>query len=173
MEEWGMMNDESGESMEPMEEVPLIGLGESELEWLVRGWRREAGGWFHAETRGSKAYWKEQSVIRREDDVDGRVSVTKGDLRGGWTVMRLCRYEGERSLYLMCSVIFSQNRDRRMKVMWLDLGALTTARAREFWICWSRVIWELGRNWRRLRSGQKRWGVHRKWSRGFEQSEWC
>jgi len=53
MEEWGMMNDEIGESMEPMEEVPLIGLGESELEWLVRGWRREAGGWFHAETRGS------------------------------------------------------------------------------------------------------------------------
>jgi len=31
------MDDESGESMEPMEEVPLIGLGESELERLVRG----------------------------------------------------------------------------------------------------------------------------------------
>ena len=29
------MNDESGESMEPMEKVPLI--GESELERLVRG----------------------------------------------------------------------------------------------------------------------------------------
>jgi len=24
-----------------------------------------------------------------------------------------------------------------MAVMWLDLGALTTASAREFWICWS------------------------------------
>ena len=31
-----------------------------------------------------------------------------------------------------------------MGVMWLDLGALTTARSREFWICWSRVIWDLG-----------------------------
>jgi len=31
------MNDESGESMEPMEEVPLEGLTESELERLVRG----------------------------------------------------------------------------------------------------------------------------------------
>ena len=31
------MDDESGESMEPMEELPLIGLGESELERLVRG----------------------------------------------------------------------------------------------------------------------------------------
>ena len=31
------MNDESGESMEAMEEVPLIGLGESELERLVCG----------------------------------------------------------------------------------------------------------------------------------------
>jgi len=31
------MDDESGESMEPMEKVPLKGLGESELERLVRG----------------------------------------------------------------------------------------------------------------------------------------
>jgi len=31
------MDDESGELMEPMEEVPLEGLGESELEKLVRG----------------------------------------------------------------------------------------------------------------------------------------
>jgi len=31
------MDDESGESMEPMEEVPLVELGESELERLVRG----------------------------------------------------------------------------------------------------------------------------------------
>jgi len=38
--EWkseGMMDDESGESMEPMEEVPLEELGEAELERLVRG----------------------------------------------------------------------------------------------------------------------------------------
>ena len=31
------MDDESGESIEPMEEVLLIGLGESELKRLVRG----------------------------------------------------------------------------------------------------------------------------------------
>jgi len=31
------MDDDSGESIEPMEEVPLVGLGESELERLVRG----------------------------------------------------------------------------------------------------------------------------------------
>ena len=31
------MDDESGESMEPMEEVPLIELCEAELERLVRG----------------------------------------------------------------------------------------------------------------------------------------
>ena len=38
--EWkseGVMNDESGESIEPMEEVPLIQLGEAELERLVCG----------------------------------------------------------------------------------------------------------------------------------------
>jgi len=33
----GVMDDENGESMELMEEVPLKGLGESELERLVRG----------------------------------------------------------------------------------------------------------------------------------------
>ena len=41
--EWkseGVMDDESGESMEPMEQVPLIQLGEAELERLVHGWRR-------------------------------------------------------------------------------------------------------------------------------------
>ena len=46
--EWkseGVMDDESGESMEPMEEVPLIELGEAELERLVRGWRRGVRGW--------------------------------------------------------------------------------------------------------------------------------
>jgi len=32
-----MMDDESGESMEPIEEVPLEGLSEAELERLVRG----------------------------------------------------------------------------------------------------------------------------------------
>ena len=39
----GVMDDESCESMELMEEVPFIGLGESEWERLVCGWRREAG----------------------------------------------------------------------------------------------------------------------------------
>jgi len=32
-----VIDDESGESMEQMEEVPLEELGESELERLVRG----------------------------------------------------------------------------------------------------------------------------------------
>ena len=66
--------------MELMEEVPVKGLGESELERLVR---REAGSCFQ---RRGEAYWKERSVIRREDDVDGRASVTKDEervLRGG------------------------------------------------------------------------------------------
>ena len=33
----GIMDDESGESMELMEEVPLKQLGDAELERLVRG----------------------------------------------------------------------------------------------------------------------------------------
>jgi len=44
--EWkseGVMDDESGESMELMEEIPLKELGEAELERLVRGWRKGPG----------------------------------------------------------------------------------------------------------------------------------
>ena len=77
------MDDKSGESMKLMEEVPLEELGEAELERLMRGWRRGAGSWFQ---RRGEAYWKERSVIRKEDDVDGRASVTKDEesvLRGG------------------------------------------------------------------------------------------
>ena len=54
MKESGVMDDESGESMEPVEEVPLKELGESELKRLVRGWQREAGSWFQ---RRREAYW--------------------------------------------------------------------------------------------------------------------
>ena len=78
MKEWGVTDDESGESMEPMEEVPLKELGEAEMERLVHGWRSEAGNWLQ---RRGEAYWKERSVIRREDDVDGRASVTKDEER--------------------------------------------------------------------------------------------
>ena len=70
------MDDESGESMELMKEVPLKELGEAKLERLVRGWRRGAGSWFQ---RRGEAYWKERSVIRKKDDVDGRASVSASD----------------------------------------------------------------------------------------------
>ena len=66
------------ESMKPMEEVPVIGLGVSELERSVRGWRREAGSWFQ---RRGEACWKELSVIHREDDVDGLLRKTSPNSR--------------------------------------------------------------------------------------------
>ena len=72
------MDDESGEFMELVEEVPLKELTDAKVERLVRGWRREAGSWFQ---RRGEAYWKKRSVIRREDDVDGRASVTKDEER--------------------------------------------------------------------------------------------
>ena len=68
------MDDESGELMELMDEVPLKELGEAELARLVRGLQREARSWFQ---RWGKAYWKKPSVIRSEDDVDRRESLTK------------------------------------------------------------------------------------------------
>jgi len=71
------MDDESGELMELVEEVPLKELGDAKVEistWLTEGSRKLV-----PETRG--AYWKERSVIRREDDVDGRASVSKDEDR--------------------------------------------------------------------------------------------
>ena len=65
MKEWRVMDDESGESMELMEEV----LGESKLEKLVCVWQRSQELF---QKRG-EAYWKEWSIIRREDAVDGQV----------------------------------------------------------------------------------------------------
>ena len=53
----GVMDGESGELMKPMEEVPLKELGESELERLVRCWRREAGSW------SSWCSWLSTSII--------------------------------------------------------------------------------------------------------------
>ena len=70
------MDDENGVSLEPMEEVPFIGLGESEMDgaWLTEGSRELV-----PETRGS--ILEGTICIRREDDVDRRVSVTKDDER--------------------------------------------------------------------------------------------
>ena len=70
------MDDESGELEELVEQVPLKKVTDAKVERLVRGWRTEAGSWFQ---RRGEAYWKEPSVIRREDDVDGQASVTKDE----------------------------------------------------------------------------------------------
>jgi len=59
--EWkseGVMDDESGESMEPMEEVHFLRFGESELERLVRGWQRETGM-----TEKGSAIWTKLPLI--------------------------------------------------------------------------------------------------------------
>jgi len=66
------MDDESGKSMEPMEEVPLKELGES-VSLNLRNWcavDEEKPGVDSRDEGKPQAYWKERSVIRREDDVD-------------------------------------------------------------------------------------------------------
>jgi len=68
--------------MEPIEEVPLKELCESELE--ISAWLTEKPG-VDSRARRGEAYWKERSVIRREDDVDGRANVTTGEEQmTGW-----------------------------------------------------------------------------------------
>ena len=60
--------------MELIEEVPLKELGEAELERLLCV---VDGGKPGVDSRDEVIYWKERSTICREDDVDGRGSVTK------------------------------------------------------------------------------------------------
>jgi len=67
------MDYESGELMELVEEVPLKELGNAKV---VDEGKPEVG----SRDKG-KAYCKERSVIRREEDVDGRASVTKDEQR--------------------------------------------------------------------------------------------
>ena len=54
------MDNESDKATEPMGEVPLGGLGKSELKRLVRGWQREARTWFQ---RQGEAYWQVRPVV--------------------------------------------------------------------------------------------------------------
>ena len=48
----------------------------------------------------------------------------------------------ERILYSIRWLILSQCRDLRIGVVWVNFGALKTARERQFWICWSLFNWE-------------------------------
>jgi len=54
--------------MEPTEKVPIKGLGQN--NWRV--WLTERSRELIPETRGKVAYMEETTVIRREDDIDGR-----------------------------------------------------------------------------------------------------
>jgi len=96
--EWkseGVMDDESGEA---------------EFERLVQGWQREAGSWFQ---RRGEAYWKELSVTNMcIDDQRWRASAAGrlncDEVMQIWRLGGCENFVGERSLYSMRSVNFSQ-----------------------------------------------------------------
>ena len=68
------MDDESGEQMEPMEEMPrILQVSQNWSGQYLRAWLTERSRELIPEKR-EEAYWKE-SVIRRENDVNGRASV--------------------------------------------------------------------------------------------------
>jgi len=78
-------------------------------DWVNQNWRDQCmfdGSWFQ---RRGEAYWKEGSVIRREDDVDGRSSVTKDEervLQGAWTVMQIRRLKAVEAVNWFCLVLW-------------------------------------------------------------------
>ena len=60
------MEGESGESTEPMEEVVLVGLHESELERLVHVWRIEAGNLFQRRGDTRLYDWATKWTFKKE-----------------------------------------------------------------------------------------------------------
>jgi len=83
------------------------------------------------DTRGS-VLEKKRSVIRREDDVDGRASVTKDEervLRGGWTlrVCKSCLIPGQ-SLFSLLHDSRPDEGRARISDRNVDVGNL-------FWLC--------------------------------------
>jgi len=66
--EWkseGVMGDESGESIEPMEGVPFKRTGWVRIEKLVRVWRREARSWFQRQGKQTKLAIRRDHPRRR------------------------------------------------------------------------------------------------------------
>jgi len=138
--------------------------------WKIRVWGRSIGTKL-SERNGklisttSEAYRNERSVMPiRKDDIEGeRERVTTDEewvlpcldeaeqwWGGGTTVgwfWTLCIWVIE---FCIQCVELSWVSKESAGWEWQDLGALTTARAREFWICWRRVIWDLGRLWWRI-----------------------
>jgi len=86
-----VMGDKSGGSTEK-DSVTGVWRGEWEIVW------DEADGekWSSVQRQGD-AYRKEQSFIHNNDNIAGQVRMIRDEewvLWGGWTEMRLCRYEG-------------------------------------------------------------------------------
>jgi len=91
------MDDERGESMEPMEELPLKGLGEPEFERLVRGWRREAGSYSRDEGKHTgrddllfveKMMWMDEQVwpkMKNECCEEAELRWGYADMKVGWS----------------------------------------------------------------------------------------
>jgi len=137
---YGVMDEKGGESSE--EAATSAGKGESETEKLI--W--ETGNWFQ---RQGEAYRKERSVIRNEDDEGRRTGVTKDEQRvlpGGCTVrevMQIWMLGGCKYLRKCQEFVFDRYWVSEESEGWqwyeydrmTGFGALTTARAREFWIC--------------------------------------
>ena len=96
-------------------------------------WDFERGRW--GRTSDSGEGWRTSATRRLNRD---QVMVLWR--YAGWAVERVLHVR-ERILYSIRSLTFSQWRDMRIGVIWENLGALTTARARKFWVCWSLDSW--------------------------------
>ena len=137
------MDDESGD--DDKDELRSGWGGELRREWW--GWRNECGSWF--KRRGDVAICDFQGDGWRARKSDNRWGAGTARRLKRDKVVKIARlsscknFVSEREKFIFDA--FVEWRDLRMGVIWVDLGALTTARAREFWICCSWLTGQFGR----------------------------
>ena len=107
-------------------------------------------GWCISE-RAICDFERGRRVMVMRDDERVRSASMEAEQRSGYGDMQVEQHISfvlhvwERILYSIRSLTFSQWWDLRVGAIWDDMGALTTAWAREFWMCWSLDSCELGR----------------------------
>jgi len=131
----GMMREMVDKWMRRWIETRLVRL--TEWIWqLIQKTRWCISKWAICDFQGGDG-WR----VRKSDNRWGAGIVRRLKRDKVVKIARLCsckNFVGEREVYIRC--IRCQCRDLRMGVICVNLGALTTARAREFWIRWQLTV---------------------------------
>jgi len=157
-------------------------------EWHAVSWRRLIRRltkwdrklitemWWCKMKRAICNFWRRRWRWSRNGNRRGGTSVVRGLNRAKFIQVGrfsssenfVCERERERErereeLVIYAFINFSQCKDLRIGIIWENLGALTTARVRKFWISWKRLSWDLGRLKYRVNYNNQAWSGQSRW----------